>query len=1078
MQPIERDTGVRLLLPDDLEVVRRPPATRGARAVGTTSEGDRVAAALAGAGFEIVDRVELARGAAPPGATRARKQPLRVEVPVAASQSAVLLVEQDGMYSFALPSAKPRATTRSARASTVVFEVTLDERARPRTQATRGKLIESVWGQVRTYVLRFAADALIEHGVAYLERDVRPGFVDMRAKDPARWAHVDKLDDVALPADRPARILLFVHGTFSSTVGGFAALCGSPWGIGLLDAARARYDAIVGFDHPTLSVDPRVNAEALYLALAQRNWPHPPAIDIVAHSRGGLVARSLIEDLLPASKLATNIGKVVFVACTHEGTLLARPGNWKDLSDLYTNLVVAGCRVLEWFGYAKVASMVVEEVAKSLGLLVKLLAASAVTDKRAPGLAAMEPGGKFVKAINKLAPSAAQYYVVESDFATKLLGREGPDEFSQRFKLWLADGLVDKLMKKAANDLVVDTRSMTAHDVAMGKAVKGLYDFGSNALVYHTNYFTRPETVQAIGGWLGVLPPLSPRVTRSARKLGGGKRLPTTGELAKQAQTARTAKTARKRSPFEEMRSFAPAPERAAKKETATGACHFHAAMRDAVVVNTNAEVGVTIAREAIAKALGATAAGAAATVDLAQQLRIRVIPKQNFRVVGEDARDVDPPAAKKPIALSFTVCATDLGDGEVWVSVQQAQTVLVTLKLFPKIVRALAARPRKKSAKAAATLAPDDAGPINQLMIEELVNGEEVRYHFTFLSERLEVRTSCTSQPIRGDRAQYVAKLYKDIEERWLSSKRDAANFAKDLRAFGGELFDELVPAPLQQVLWDRRDEIKAIQVVSTEPFIPWELVHLKEPAKAGMPAQSRFLGEMGLIRWVQGVGNNGWPVKTIRVRDGKVFRVVPDYPLEDMRLPAAAAEAKFLDDMFAAKELRAESGAVRDFIAKPGRFDLLHFICHGEADSSSIADARLLMTGRVERSDGRQTYVEDPFTAKVASQYCNIGDQRNAPMVVLNACQVGRRGIRLTSIGGFSEAFLKGGAGAFVGTLWSVGDAPATTFTTELYTQLLARKTLCEATIAGREAARRNGDATWLAYVVYGHPYMKLDR
>jgi len=41
-----------------------------------------------------------------------------------------------------------------------------------------------------------------------------------------------------------------------------------------------------------------------------------------------------------------------------------------------------------------------------------------------------------------------------------------------------------------------------------------------------------------------------------------------------------------------------------------------------------------------------------------------------------------------------------------------------------------------------------------------------------------------------------------------------------------------------------------------------------------------------------------------------------------------------------------------------------------------------------------------------------------------------------------------------------------------------LLASKTLAEATIAAREAARKERDATWLAYVVYGHPYMKVER
>jgi hypothetical protein len=1204
MKKIERTSGVSLTVPDDMGVAVSAPrpikrAARPAARKGAT-ESDRVLAALQHAEFEVVDRIPLKRGGASRKIARGTTRPatgkrtVRVEVPVKASQSAVLLVEEDGMYRFVLPPAEARPRTRTrgaarAAAGTIVFDVDIAARPARRTGVTRGRILDAVLGEVRTYVLRFAADLVIKGGVKYLERNVQRGFVDMRSKDPGRWSLVASLDALGLPEDRVPHILLFVHGTFSSTVGGFAALTGSPWGKALLDAARTKYDAIVGFDHPTLSVDPRVNAQALLDGLVQYEWKSPPAIDIVAHSRGGLVARSLVEDLLPGSQMKAAIGRIVFVGCTNEGTLLAEPDNWKDLVDLYTNLVAAGCRVLEAFGYATVAAVIIDDLVKVLGLFVKLLVAATVTDRAAPGIAAMEPDGDFVTNINKTqpgqpTPAQSNYYVVQSDFASKFLGKEGPDEFSPRFKLWLADGLIDKLMKEARNDLVVNTSSMSTIDVAAGKFVKDTYDFGTNAQVYHTNYFTRPEATQAMGAWLGVLPIEAPKVVRIARSMRAAKvkRVPTTSDLARRIarapavepkrknmkvdvpfkfpplqldrlivrgkgiglpgapvasakpavkKTARRgpvkkaaertpmkkaakrgpspakqamkrnaakppARAARGRSPYASgtMRSAPPSgdggtvrgtararPDAAPLRRTrnvATETCHFHAKMADAVVVNTNAEVDVTVSREMIEAARGPTSALAEATVDLAEQLRIRLVPKQNFKVVGDAFRDIDPPGTKKPIKLAFAVGATDLGDGEVWVTVQQAHSVLVTMKLFAKVVRQLERAPRRRSAKAESSLGGDVSGPLNQLTIVERVNGGTTTYDFSFLSESLEVRSECTSNPIRGDRASYVANLYKDIEERWVSSKRDAQDFAKDLRAFGADLLDELVPKELQKILWDNRNRVRSIQVVSTEPFIPWELVHLRNPDVPGMPAETCFLGQMGLIRWALGISKYNWPVKQIKIRAGKVYSVVPDYPVEDMELPSAAKESDFLKNKFGAKRLEAKAGKVRDFISKPGNFDLLHFVCHGEANSTAIADAKLLMKGSVDRSNGGERYIEDPFTAKVASKYCSIRAKDNAPMVVLNACQVGRQGYRLTSIGGFAEAFLKGGAGAFIGTLWSVGDAPASTFTIELYEQLLGSKTLSEATIAGREAARRGRDATWLAYVVYGHPYMTIAR
>jgi hypothetical protein len=55
-------------------------------------------------------------------------------------------------------------------------------------------------------------------------------------------------------------------------------------------------------------------------------------------------------------------------------------------------------------------------------------------------------------------------------------------------------------------------------------------------------------------------------------------------------------------------------------------------------------------------------------------------------------------------------------------------------------------------------------------------------------------------------------------------------------------------------------------------------------------------------------------------------------------------------------------------------------------------------------------------------------------------------------------------------------VGDSPARNFTEEFYLQLKGGKTISEATIEAREKARSAGDATWLAYVVYGHPHAIL--
>ena len=57
-----------------------------------------------------------------------------------------------------------------------------------------------------------------------------------------------------------------------------------------------------------------------------------------------------------------------------------------------------------------------------------------------------------------------------------------------------------------------------------------------------------------------------------------------------------------------------------------------------------------------------------------------------------------------------------------------------------------------------------------------------------------------------------------------------------------------------------------------------------------------------------------------------------------------------------------------------------------------------------------------------------------------MLNACQAGRAGELLTTVGGFAKAFLDAGASAFVSCLWSVQEQPSRVFVETLYEELLA--------------------------------------
>jgi hypothetical protein len=482
--------------------------------------------------------------------------------------------------------------------------------------------------------------------------------------------------------------------------------------------------------------------------------------------------------------------------------------------------------------------------------------------------------------------------------------------------------------------------------------------------------------------------------------------------------------------------------------------------------------VTVAVSPEALALDLEGVVAAAEAPISMERPIIVQVIPKAHVEVVGEDRAEVQVPLPASGVELYFDVRPTHAGEGEVLVVARQGPAPLVTLRLKPRIApgSATVAAVGQATADCAIDLGamPVEPSTLHWLRIEETRQGDDTVYQYDFQAEDLNVLGTYRSAPLAGDHRAYVQNLYKDIEDRWVSTAGDTEAFEAELRAFGGDLFDRLVPPELQRLLWKHRSRLR-VMVLSSEPFIPWELVHLKAKGNGSLPRETIFLGQLGVVRWLHGT----WPPDRLQIRPGRARYIIPRYPHPDWALPEAEAEQRFLKERFGARAVDPDQNKVRKLLARPGAFDLLHFAGHGFAESDDIANAQVMLTGRVEDS----SYVPASLNASTVRQHGQLKDRTgNGPMVVFNACQTGRLGHQLTSLGGFAEAFLTVGAAAFVSSLWSVGDVPARTFTESLYAALLDGATVSEATSQAREKARAAGDATWLAYVIYAHPRARL--
>jgi hypothetical protein len=240
-----------------------------------------------------------------------------LSVQVADFEDAVVLLEQDGVYSWLYPAEdKTEVQTATRRGplvvpsrKTLVFDVQLASAGlgAARRHGVRGPIGDFIQETDRAYVLKFVARVAVGQVMKFLERNTCRGLVVVESSDPTLWRRVEDLSAITLPLDRPARMLLFVHGTFSSTLGSFGALGAAEWGRSFLDTARREYDLVIGYDHPTLSDDPLENATDLLARLERSRPAYPPIIDAVSYSRGALVLRSLIEYLLPGSALGARV---------------------------------------------------------------------------------------------------------------------------------------------------------------------------------------------------------------------------------------------------------------------------------------------------------------------------------------------------------------------------------------------------------------------------------------------------------------------------------------------------------------------------------------------------------------------------------------------------------------------------------------------------------------------------------------------------------------------------------------------------------------------------------------------------
>ncbi len=433
---------------------------------------------------EIAQTREVPSPAAPTRTTSYGEPAVVLEVPNPGSGwgQVVLYTDESGVLTWNFARTADNAVDTSRGQATLTYVV-------PRYVAPSAPATESrgLAGLLGSKILKVLVFPLVEREigtigdffVARWEEKNRPYRVRSFTPENYRSGDVAPLDSAAWASLSNGRALLMVHGTGSQSHTGFGSLPAD-----YVRLLNSKYDGrVFAFDQITLSQDPFQNVEWL---LSKMPEDAKLDLDIICHSRGGLVSRVLAERQanLRLGGRQISVGNVVFVAAPNAGTILSDAKYLGDYIDSWTNL-------LNFFPTNGVV-----DVLQVLITLVKQVAVGAF--QGLDGLESMLPKGDFLAKLNAGQKTTTNYFALASDYGPSNAGLEA----------WAKSRLLDNIFKEK-NDLIVPTAGVYDQNGNQDFPITNRYVFSPADGVSHSEYFGNGVAREKIAEWLFAEPAAS-----------------------------------------------------------------------------------------------------------------------------------------------------------------------------------------------------------------------------------------------------------------------------------------------------------------------------------------------------------------------------------------------------------------------------------------------------------------------------------------------------------------------------------------------------------------------------------------
>ncbi len=469
------------------QVTVHQPASPGSRAAASSTaefiEALEHAEVSEGVTIEIADHREVTPSTGSRAAGGSDDMVLEVRDPGKSFGQAVLYEAEDGTISWHFPREAAVAGMTRGGGGALTYRIPREVVVAAPGEAVPGGQ-RGVLGAVGKKILKVLVFKIVDEASQYIgdklarrfETQHRPHRLRIFTPDDFRVPRTSALDAAALQRLAEDRSLLFVHGTASSSHGGFGRI---PHDV--FTELYQRYGGrVLALDHPTVSVSPEETVAWLageLAALGDRKL----TVDIVSHSRGGLVSRLLSEHpQLTSGRL--DVGRLVMVATPNAGTELARPERLGQLLNRLTSLLQL------------VPSNGITDALDVILAVVKQVAIGAF--KGLDGIMVMDPQGGFLTEVLNAPTStstAAQYFAAAANFE--------PPQGAPLLRI-ARDGVTDLVFGSTQNDLVVPTEGVYTVPGASGFPITERLVFRALDGVDHSGYWTRPPFTEKLLGWL------------------------------------------------------------------------------------------------------------------------------------------------------------------------------------------------------------------------------------------------------------------------------------------------------------------------------------------------------------------------------------------------------------------------------------------------------------------------------------------------------------------------------------------------------------------------------------------------